>query len=231
VLGERLHVGSPRLDRGGNTISYPRLREMVENKRLVWQQARKLDGRGELVRVHEEIVGESAGRELPEPADKRLADQEPRVGFVLYDMSHADERGPICKRVELLGDSIAPQIDPADDALDEWMSIREIQEPAGFFEGLPRLHGNTATQACGSKAWREVVGEVVAGEPLHPLTDPRVLGRRIRPKMLVGVDSHEGIVHRFAKPLKQGRIAPSTRCWARPLAMESGVAFHPQSHG
>ena len=61
-------------------------------------------------------------------------------------MAHAEELGMVGKLLQLLGQFFGTEIHPANDALDEFVVVCELQQPPGFLQILSRLHGNAAVE-------------------------------------------------------------------------------------
>jgi hypothetical protein len=99
------------------------------------------------------------------------------------------KRGWFANAGELFGESLAAQVDPADDAFDETVFCGKPEQPAGFFERLPRLNRDTAIKRPPAKQRREVLWQKVA--PQRPVaSNPRILRRFVAPKMLMRIDPH-----------------------------------------
>ena len=81
---------------------------MVEHKRLLRQQAGQLDRCRQLLGVEEQVVGEPKLVEVLETANKRLAQQKPRVGLVLNNMPHARKFFVRGERRQIVSHPVAP---------------------------------------------------------------------------------------------------------------------------
>ena len=125
-------------------------------------------------------------------AAKVFVEQE-IIGFCLHDVPDADELRML-HRLDLLVEITGPQIDPANHAGDEWMPIRERQQPARFLERLPDLDGDASVDAGPLHLAPPVFRHEVALERRHRGIDPGVLRGGVAPEMHVGVEA-EGWCH------------------------------------
>ena len=78
---------------------------------------------------------------------------------------------------------------PADDASDELVLVRQLEEPSCFAECLPGLHGGTmlSMPGCANLGF-EIGRQEVAADRRHGVGDPVVLDGVVLPEVMVGVD-------------------------------------------
>ena len=119
------------------------------------------------------------------------------VGLGLYDVADADQFWALRKFAHLIGELSGAEVDPADDAADEIVLRGEREEPAGFFERLPGLHGDAAVESGLREQRLEIVRKDVATERGHGVVDPAVLDRVVVPEVLMSIDP----LHVFGSPV------------------------------
>lgn len=164
--------------------------EVVEDDALLGVElAKEFFGVGELVGVEEEVVAVMVLVEGVETLDKGGV-EEVAGGFALEDFAEADEFGVVLAVVgELLFEVGRCEVDPADDAEDEGVIFREVEEEGGFLVGAACLDGNAAVEGLGGELGLEVVGEEAASDGAHRVVDPREFLGIVVPEVLVGVDA------------------------------------------
>ncbi len=82
------------------------------------------------------------------------------------------------------------EVHPADDPFDPRLPLGQPQQPAGFLDRLPSLHGDGTVQLEPGEFARQVGGAEIPAQALHLVADPRILPRVVLPEMLMRVDSH-----------------------------------------
>ena len=92
--------------------------------------------------------------------------------------------------VELIVDGRRLQIHPADDPDNERIGVRELEQPARFLERLPYLDDHARVEARGIHLVFQILRHEVAADRRHRVVDPVVLGRRVPPEVLVGIDAN-----------------------------------------
>ena len=182
--GQTVKVPAPAVEAAP---SYIRLAQVIQHQPRLRQCCREFDRLGQLPRIYQDVVGQPVSGEAGDAAAERGVTQE-TVGFALDDVADADEPAiggqPAELRIEIRG----PQIDPADNPLDERIFRRQLQKPAGFLERLPDLNGDTSDDARRPHSCRRVLWHEVAAERREAVIDPRVLDRVVAPEMDVGVE-------------------------------------------
>ena len=191
MLRESLQVGPPAVDLFCLDL---RLAQMIKHKRLFRHETRQFDSGRQLVGKDEQVVGEAKLVQRPEAANKVVTQQKPRIGLVLNNMPYPDEFWGGGKSCQVLGDCGTPQVDPADDALDERIGRSKLEQPVIFCERLASLHGDRASNPERPGHCLEIGREIIPSQPLHARADPRILSLRIAPEMLMGVNGHDGFV-------------------------------------
>ena len=105
-------------------------------------------------------------------------------------MAYCSELWSTRETLQLVEHRGAAKVDPSDYAADERILIRQIEKPAGFIDGLPRLHGDGRVDARGADERRQVCGQEIPPQRVHFVVDPRVIGRIVFPEVLVGINFH-----------------------------------------
>ena len=100
------------------------LGDVIEDEGLLWEVFRQADGRLELLRINQDIVSQSMGMELRDPALEILPQHEVVVRLFLDDMTDTDELRVGGEAREVDFDAIGAQVDPADDTLHVGVLIR-----------------------------------------------------------------------------------------------------------
>ena len=162
---------------------------MIEDERLGGEILGEAEGRLELLRVDEDVVGQAVGGELRDAALEILPEHEVIVGLFLDDVADPDEFRVRGETGEVGLDAVGAQVDPADDAFYVGVLIGEAEEPVGFPDHLTGLDGDRALEAERSLQRGEIVGQPAAVQR-GARRDPRVLRRVVRPEVLVGVEAH-----------------------------------------
>ena len=79
------------------------------------------------------------------------------------------------------------------DAADEGMLAREVKQPAGLVQRLPRLNRDRPRDTRSIHFTFRVCRQEVAADRRHRVVDPWVLHRIVAPEMLVAVDHGIGV--------------------------------------
>ena len=112
------------------------------------------------------------------------------VRFVLNDVADSSEPGMRGEHHQLFAHLRAAQVNPADHPLDKRKSISQFEQPARFFDRLPRLNSYGAVNPNQREPRHEVTGQMVFTQDLHARADPAVFTLVVSPEVLMGVDSH-----------------------------------------
>lgn len=168
-----------------------RFGDVVEDEGLVGEFLDELNGSGELFGENENVVGEVELFQFRDAAEDVGAHVEAVVWFVLGDVADADEFGMFGEGGEVLFDVVGAEIDPADDAFDEFVLVGEFEEPAAFFDGLTGLDGDAAVELGGGEEGLEVGREEITAEAGEFVCHPRVLRGVVLPEVLVCIEAHE----------------------------------------
>ena len=123
------------------------------------------------------------------------AHDEVIVRFVLSDVANADEFGMMLKFEQLSFALGAGEIDPTDDARDEFAAFRQAENPSIFRDVMLGLDKNRSLNAAGAEQRLKMFRQIVAID-LRELgvVEPGVVKRLTAlPEMLVSVDDvHSG---------------------------------------
>src|SRR5207248_8568505 len=130
------------------------------------------------------------------------------VRLSLHDMPDARQAPPDGEPFEVCLDAVGLKVDPPDDCDNEWMSIRQLEQPFGFGERLPRLDGNASRDAGGVHLALDVGGQEVALQRGHRAVDPVVFLSMISPEMLMRVDHLTGGLRPAGSPYTLTRADP-----------------------
>jgi hypothetical protein len=105
-------------------------------------------------------------------------------------MADALQRAVAREGLELAAAVGVREIDPADDAADPGMFVREGEQPARFGHVDGCLHGDGAVESAPVEQRPQIRRQIVALEDRHRAADPGMGRRRIAPEVLVSVEAH-----------------------------------------
>ena len=127
-----------------------------------------------LPRVYQDVVGEPVPLQAAATPRRKVFVEQEIVGFRLDDVADADELRMLHRASSCASRSPRPQIDPANHAGDEWMLVRERQQPARLLEGLPDLNGDAGVDAgrAASRATRPPAGSRAAAAAIVSSIQP-----------------------------------------------------------
>ena len=101
---------------------------------------------GRCLREQQQVVGQTELPQLRDAAAKFRQQHEVVVRFVVDDVPHADQLRMLGILLQLLAEFRRAQVHPADDAFDEVVLVRQLQQPLRLLEHLPRLHRDGAVE-------------------------------------------------------------------------------------
>jgi hypothetical protein len=143
-----------------------------------------------VLRVDEQVVGEiSIFQKRNAPAERR-PQHEAIVGFSLDDVPDTNQFRAIRELLQLVRCIGRLQIDPANHSCDEGVSVRQLEQPSGFIERLPRLYGDANIDGCGVHLSSQLRRKKIPPKRGHRIVYPVVFGCGIPPEMLMRVYSH-----------------------------------------
>ena len=157
---------------------------MVEHEGLLRKFPGERDGRRQLFREDQNVVGQIKLDQFPEAAQEIRPKHEVRVRLVLHHVPHAHKLRMLRQFRELFLDRLGPQFDPANHTFDHRRMIGERQQPVGFSDCLARLHGDTTVKSCLSQQRFEVFGQPIAVQR-RAFGNPRILLFVVTPEMLM----------------------------------------------
>ncbi len=149
-----------------------------------------LECRGKLAGEDQDVVGEVAPAEPVNAAQKVVLEHERVIRLILHDVADADELRVVAENLQLFVNHRATQVHPADDAADDRVPIRKLEQPLRLLESLAGLHRDEALEAERLGDLAPVIGQEVALDRGHVVADPRVFVSVVAPQVDVRVDSH-----------------------------------------
>ena len=84
------------------------------------------------------------------------------------------------------------QVNPPHHSANELIGFGHFEQPACFFNAVPRLHRNGSIEPDSLQQRLQIAGEKIALQRRHGVRDPGVILSVVVPEMLVCVDSHFG---------------------------------------
>jgi hypothetical protein len=90
----------------------------------------------------------------------------------------------------VLRESRALKIDPTDNAFDDLMTVREIEEKCIVVFMLSGLNGDTSVESGLFQDYLEVGGKEISFNDFHFSCDPGIFNGVIVPEVLVAIDFH-----------------------------------------
>ena len=163
---------------------------MIEHEDLLRMPVHKFDRGRKLPLEDEDVIHEPEVLQHGDASIEIRAEDEPVIRFVLHDVSHCTQlriRGKFCDH---FAHARIRQRQPADDALDEIILIREREQPLRLADSLPRLHGNDAIDPDRRNLRLQMRRQKIAAQRSHRIADPRIFLRAIFPKVVMRIDLH-----------------------------------------
>ena len=175
------------------------LGDVVEHETELRMPVHQRDGRGHLRRFHQQVVAEAVRGDSGEAGVERGV-RHIGVGLALQNVAHALELFFHAQLIEQRADLRVGQWHPADDALDEGVPLRVLEQLHRFLQDLPGLHHDGAVETDGGELRRSEVGRIkIAPDGAHVVADPVEFLRRVAPEVMMGVDLHAGTMIRLRR--------------------------------
>ena len=165
-----------------------RFAQVIEHEGLVRQPRGQRQRRRQLTFEDEDVVGQAAPGEPADAADDVLT-LEKVIGLGLCDVAHAAEERIGAELVERRVEARRTQIDPADNAPDDRVTPREVEQDPGLVKRLIGLNGHAAADAVRSEQRPEVRGQKIPTDGAHVISDPAIARCVVPPEVLMRVDA------------------------------------------
>ena len=160
---------------------------MVQHEGLERKLFHKLDSGRQLPRENQQVVPQTVAVQLFDAAQEVFSHQKTVVWLVLRHVAYPGKLGIEPEACQLLAHLGRAQVNPADHTPDERIFGGKLQQPAGLFQRLARLHGYGSLQTQRALEPLQILGQPVLLER-SARTYPGILLRAVLPEMLVGVD-------------------------------------------
>jgi hypothetical protein len=201
----------PRLERAVPDARFPKV---IDHEGLMRQTLDQRQRRGQLPRKHQDVVRQTETPELADAPDHVLA-REKVVRLRLRDVTHASEPRVSDEGAKRIFHSRRREVHPADDAPDEGVLAREIEQEARLVLRLIGLHRDAPVDAIRREDAFKIRRQEIAPDRSQVVRDPAIARSVESPEMLMGVDLH---CSRGPTPARAARLAA--------LARRAAGAFH-----
>jgi hypothetical protein len=184
---QRTEIALPFEDPSGANLW---LGKVIEDEGLTLAPRDEFRGDRQVTRINQDVVGQTEFFELRDPTAEVIAQEKSIVRLSLHDVPDTYKFRVRRKALQLGPDVVRLQINPADHAGDARVLVRELQQPACFFQRLSRLNRDAGVHSSALHLPLELPREKVPSENRHGSIDPVVLRRLVAPEVLMSVDAH-----------------------------------------
>jgi hypothetical protein len=163
---------------------------VIDYEDLAWMTVDELDRLRKMTLNNQDVINEPKALKL---LDSLVEIHTQYKLIVRLIMDHTFQVSMLTNSLKHRVQGGLSERNPGNNAVDEIVRIRKLQQPFGFRHRLPSLNSNRVIDSGRTEVHQQIRGQKITADDLHIFSDPAIFVGAIPPKMVVGVDA---ITHR-----------------------------------